>query len=175
MEDGLGDMGSLLGLRKERGRRSRLSSGVVPPRVPEPAIDRLTADRLAGVLSLLYSPTPEEATMRLPRGVTPNPSAGGTLHSFAPGSAFGLPPQGVFAPGVFAPEVPAPEVFEPETCTPDSFSPGVPGIGRHRRPVSHRRSHLKVALRLVGFAARGLAVIGAVGALVAIVIGVLAV
>lgn len=51
-------MSSLGGRRRERGK-TLLSPGSGPRIIREPAIDRLTADRLAGVLSLLSSGQPE--------------------------------------------------------------------------------------------------------------------
>ncbi|MCY7289111.1 MAG: hypothetical protein LH624_12890, partial [Cryobacterium sp.] len=51
-------MSSLGGRRRERGK-TLLSPGAGPRIIREPAIDRLTADRLAGVLSLLSSGQPQ--------------------------------------------------------------------------------------------------------------------
>jgi hypothetical protein len=160
-------MSSLAGLRKELGRRPLSSSGVVPSRVAEPPIDRLTADRLAGVLSLLYSASPGTSTMRLPTGVSHRTLVDSpSFDVHVPGSAFGLP-----TPEVFAPENLTPEFFTTEVPVPEIPVPAVRGAGRHRRSTARKRGILRVAMRNVGVTARRFAM-GPLIALVAIAAGV---
>jgi hypothetical protein len=92
-----------------------LSYAGVRRRDVEVSNDRLSADRLAGILRLLQSDSPEAPPMKLFRVVSPQTSvAGRSLDPDALESA-----HGGSLPEVLAPEVPLPEVLAPEVLAPE--------------------------------------------------------
>jgi hypothetical protein len=116
------------GFRNGRGRGSSLLSYAgVRRRDVEGSNDRLSADRLAGILRLLQSDSPEAPPMKLFRVVSPQTSvAGRSLDPDALESAHGGSLSEVLAPEVPLPEVLAPEVLAPEVLPDALLAPEVP-------------------------------------------------
>jgi hypothetical protein len=126
------------GFKNGRGRgASLLSYAAVRRRDLAASTDRLSEDRLAGVLKLLQSASPEAETMSLFRGNSPQTSvAGASDHPDALASAHGgsvpavpapvVPAPVVPAPVVPAPVVPAPVVMAPVVMAPVVMAPVVP-------------------------------------------------
>jgi hypothetical protein len=144
----------------------------------EASTDRLSEDRLAGVLKLLQSASPEAQTMKLFRGGAQQTSVAGlSLYPDALASAHGgsvpvVPAPVVPVPVVPVPVVPVPVVLAPVVLAPAILAPAVLGRGRHRSQAPWKLAILKVpvALRTVGVRARRFAVTGALVALAAVTI-----
>jgi hypothetical protein len=103
-----------------------LSYAGVRRRDVEGSNDRLSADRLAGILRLLQSDSPEAPPMKLFRVVSPQTSvAGRSLDPDALESAHGGSLSEVLAPEVPLPEVLAPEVLAPEVLPDALLAPEV--------------------------------------------------
>src|ERR1019366_1433444 len=157
------------GFRNGRGRGSSLLSYAGVRRCDlEASTDRLSEDRLAGVLKLLQSASPEAQTMKLFRGGAQQTSVAGlSLYPDALASA-----HGGSVPVVPAPAVPVPVVPVPVVRAPAILAPAVLGRGRHRSQAPWKLAILKVpvALRTVGVRARRFAVTGALVALAAVTI-----
>ena len=162
------------GFRNGRGRGSSLLSYAGVRRCDlEASTDRLSEDRLAGVLKLLQSASPEAQTMKLFRGGAQQTSVAGlSLYPDALASAHGGSVPVVPAPVVPVPVVPVPVVLAPVVLAPAILAPAVLGRGRHRSQAPWKLAILKVpvALRTVGVRARRFAVTGALVALAAVTI-----
>jgi hypothetical protein len=170
------------GFRNGRGRGSSLLSYAGVRRCDlEASTDRLSEDRLAGVLKLLQSASPEAQTMKLFRAQQTS-VAGLSLYPDALASAHGgsvpvvpvpvVPVPVVPVPVVPVPVVPVPVVPVPVVPAPAILAPAVLGRGRHRSQAPWKLAILKVpvALRTVGVRARRFAVTGALVALAAVTI-----
>ena len=142
------------GLRHGRRRGSLSASGAAPRHSLEaPSTDRLTADRLAGVLSLLVPASPGAPTMRLPLGVSQRTSVAGPPPDEDPrdsaldGSEYLGSGQVISTPPVLELVISTPAVMEPamESAASESAvpEPAVLRTGRHRRPISQRRAALR--------------------------------
>jgi hypothetical protein len=166
------------GFRNGRGRGSSLLSYTgVWRRDLEVSTDRLSADRLAGVLSLLQPDSPEARTVKLFRGVSQQTSvAEPSLHPDAPASARGgsvpagpvpaipvpviipvpatpvpviIPVPATPVPAIIpVPAVLTPAVLTPAVLTPAVSAPAVLERGRHRSQAPRKRAILMVPMAL---------------------------
>lgn len=146
--------------------RGTLSTSGAAPRhsLETPSTDRLTADRLAGVLSLLVPASPGAPTMRLPLGVSqrtsvavepleedPRDSALDGSESQGSGQVISTRPALELVPStpevvetaVPEPADPEPAVLESLVVEPPVLKQVVLRSGRHRRPTSRRRAALR--------------------------------